>query len=195
MLGWMLKRGENAPDAADEQGAYLSIHQSSSIARHLQILTTGFGLDTTSLDQPDTPAPVFAARAIRSALFGTVAPSSDETLHKGSHEETSKQTATSFNGPDTPSKPQGILLTPGTGTSRRKRVSFGRDIGSRSKPNSKDERIVPITSENRGKALSAAKNIVTDDGTQKQVLKLLKETHLTTGRRQTKRTTAPMISL
>lgn len=32
---------------------------------------------------------------------------------------------------DSPSKPQGILLTPGTGTSRRKRVSFGREV----KPN------------------------------------------------------------
>lgn len=29
---------------------------------------------------------------------------------------------------ESPSKPQGILLTPGTGTSRRKRVSFGREV-------------------------------------------------------------------
>lgn len=29
---------------------------------------------------------------------------------------------------ESPTKPQGILLTPGTGTSRRKRVSFGRDV-------------------------------------------------------------------
>lgn len=32
---------------------------------------------------------------------------------------------------ESPTRPQGILLTPGTGTSRRKRVSFGRDV----KPN------------------------------------------------------------
>jgi hypothetical protein len=30
---------------------------------------------------------------------------------------------------DTPTKPPGILLTPGTGTTRRKRVSFGHDVG------------------------------------------------------------------
>ena len=32
-------------------------------------------------------------------------------------------------------KPQGILLTPGTGTSKRKRVSFGHDVHGRSKTN------------------------------------------------------------
>jgi hypothetical protein len=31
----------------------------------------------------------------------------------------------------TPSKPQGILLTPGTGTTRRKRVSFGHEVPSK----------------------------------------------------------------
>lgn len=31
---------------------------------------------------------------------------------------------------ESPTKPQGILLTPGTATSRRKRVSFGRDVKS-----------------------------------------------------------------
>lgn len=41
--------------------------------------------------------------------------------------KTSQTNARSY---ESPSKPQGILLTPGTGTSRRKRVSFGRDVPS-----------------------------------------------------------------
>ncbi|KAI9149412.1 hypothetical protein HJFPF1_11464 [Paramyrothecium foliicola] len=104
MLGWMLKRGENAPVAATE------------------------GADTTEIDQPDTPAPVFAARALKSALFGTPArptPARPVSIN-------SRRTSTfgEPNGSNTPPRPQGILLTPGTGTSRRKRVSFGHEVTS-----------------------------------------------------------------
>ncbi|KFA77752.1 hypothetical protein S40288_00458 [Stachybotrys chartarum IBT 40288] len=104
MLGWMLKRGENAPLPGDVA-------------------------DTTDYDQPDTPAPVFAARALRSALFGTPAPPCNDPTNP-----TEKTSANEYMLPEnTPSKPQGILLTPGTGTSRPKRVSFGRDV-SKAKP-------------------------------------------------------------
>lgn len=75
--------------------------------------------DTTQADIPDTPAPVFAARAFKSALFGTPR-----------EEPRTRQTRASVSTDQgTPiSKPQGILLTPGTGTSRPKRVSFGREV-------------------------------------------------------------------
>ncbi|ODA79872.1 hypothetical protein RJ55_05469 [Drechmeria coniospora] len=114
MLGWMLKRGENAPTA--DAG------------------------ETTLLDQPDTPAPVFAARAFKSALFGTPAPSTDETRQPQGNMATRKASMASDPSSSTPSKPAGILLTPGTGTSRRKRVSFGRDLPATSKSTAKNDK-------------------------------------------------------
>lgn len=39
----------------------------------------------------------------------------------------------------TPQRPQGILLTPGTGTTRRKRVSFGQDVKKNANPNKEPE--------------------------------------------------------
>ncbi|POR37935.1 Uncharacterized protein TPAR_01863 [Tolypocladium paradoxum] len=112
MLGWML-RGEKAPDA--DAG------------------------DTTQLDQPDTPAPVFAARAFRSALFGTPAAANGESRSNQEKMATSKGSATLERGSGTPSKPPGILLTPGTGTSRRKRVSFGHDVAGITRAGPKSE--------------------------------------------------------
>ncbi|KAL7795441.1 spindle pole body formation-associated domain-containing protein [Trichoderma ceciliae] len=109
MLGWVLGRGDNAPDAVD---------------------TGGFRLDTTILDQPDTPAPVFAARAFKSALFGT--PIRDAQRASRDRTKAAKSAIiTTEQGSETPLKPQGILLTPGTGTSRRKRVSFNHDIATK----------------------------------------------------------------
>ncbi|KAL7955312.1 spindle pole body formation-associated domain-containing protein [Trichoderma compactum] len=104
MLGWMLGRGDNAPDAAD------------------------IG-DTTLLDQPDTPGPVFAARSFKSALFGTPIRESHRVLRDRAKAAKSTTMAVD-NGLDTPLKPQGILLTPGTGTSRPKRVSFNHDLAT-----------------------------------------------------------------
>lgn len=67
---------------------------------------------------------MFAARAFKTALFGT-APRPEEPRVS----EKPKQTVPSDFGSTTPPpKPTGILLTPGTGTSRPKRVSFGRDV-------------------------------------------------------------------
>lgn len=95
-----------------------------------------FPKDDTFVDQPDTPAPVFAARAFRRAIFGTPAPPTKEAPKKvtaktvaAKPEKVSvKPASTDKQTYDSPSKPQGILLTPGTGTSRRKRVSFGREV-------------------------------------------------------------------
>ncbi|KAI1853731.1 hypothetical protein JX266_001715 [Neoarthrinium moseri] len=108
MLGWALKKGiqsaTGATNAPPEEG------------------------DTTQIDVPDTPAPVFAARAIRHAIFGTPAPAKDGPPSDP------RRDATDATGPDaamkdsrSPAKPTGILLTPGTATARRKRVSFDQD--------------------------------------------------------------------
>jgi hypothetical protein len=110
MLGWMLKRGENAPVANPD------------------------GADTTEIEQPDTPAPVFAACALKSAFFGTPARPDPPRLVKNKPDTTSTAPVMQEDietGSSTPLRPQGILLTPGTGASRRKRVSFGRDVVSK----------------------------------------------------------------
>ena len=89
-----------------------------------QLLT--FLLDDTQIEQPDTPAPVFAVRALKTALFGTPAPR-ERTLTK---EKAQQQSGNLMNaqGGASPTKLPGILLTPGTATTRRKRVSFGHGV-------------------------------------------------------------------
>ncbi|KAI8950786.1 spindle pole body formation-associated protein-domain-containing protein [Xylaria longipes] len=116
MLGWALKKGF--------QGA-----------TGLRDAPEGGG-DTTQIDGPDTPAPVFAARAIRNAIWGQPAttegqpavtkPNKTERVEPAPY----AAAATSAVPTDTrsPTKLNSILLTPGTGASRRKRVSFGRDV-------------------------------------------------------------------
>lgn len=85
--------------------------------------------DTTQIDLPDTPAPVFAVRAIKTALFGTPAPRDRRAASKITKEKTTQPNGNPAPAPEnSPAKPAGILLTPGTGTTRRKRVSFGRDV-------------------------------------------------------------------
>ncbi|KAJ4425284.1 hypothetical protein N0V82_000094 [Gnomoniopsis sp. IMI 355080] len=113
MLGWALNKATgNAPNAPPAPGP-----------------------DDTFVDQPDTPAPVFAARAFKRAIFGTPAPPNKDapkTQTRAADAKADKAalrpTIPDNKAYDSPSKPQGILLTPGTGTSRRKRVSFGREI-------------------------------------------------------------------
>ncbi|KAI1809458.1 hypothetical protein GGS20DRAFT_298548 [Poronia punctata] len=114
MLGWALKKGfqgatglRDAPECGD---------------------------DTTQLDVPDTPAPVFAARAIKNAIWGESMPEANPPAKmKSSEKGPTTHTQEDAGGAvpiDTrsPAKLNSILLTPGTGTSRRKRVSFGRDV-------------------------------------------------------------------
>ncbi|KAK3997541.1 putative urease accessory protein UreF-like protein [Cladorrhinum sp. PSN332] len=105
MISWALKRNsDNARDATAGGGG---------------------GEDTTQLDIPDTPAPVFAVRALKTALFGSPAQRERKAaMNKKKNSKLAHQNSV----PISPPRPPGILLTPGTGTSRRKRVSFGHDV-------------------------------------------------------------------
>lgn len=109
MLGWALKKGfQGATGAKDASGG---------------------NEDTTQFEAPDTPAPVFAARAFRNALFGTSR--SETTSSKYTKNKNDNSTPNDLTSPtkQSPSKqPTSILLTPGTGTARRKRVSFNHDV-------------------------------------------------------------------
>lgn len=105
-------------------------HDPTSRAEHSQELAD----DTAQIDVPDTPAPVFAVRALKTALFGTPAPKDRRPASKPSNDKPTQPTAIPTQPSDkSPVKPTGILLTPGTGTTRRKRVSFNHDVkaGSR----------------------------------------------------------------
>ncbi|OAA64440.1 urease accessory protein [Niveomyces insectorum RCEF 264] len=136
MLGWVLKRGLEGGQGASNEA------------------------DDTRFEQPDTPGPVFAARAFKSALFGTPArpdKSDDKEQPTTVNPEVGKPVSAAgtrnaglrtlqssraisaapgnttaandaIDGGSTPAPLQGILLTPGTATSRRKRVSFGHDV-------------------------------------------------------------------
>ncbi|EME42825.1 hypothetical protein DOTSEDRAFT_80429 [Dothistroma septosporum NZE10] len=105
--------------------------------------STGF------VEPPETPAPVFAVRAFKHAIFGTPG-TVQRPLRRHSEDETARrkhnarpgmlrpksatETAT-LNGYEPaiedeplPSPTKGILLTPGTATIRRKTVSFGDNV-------------------------------------------------------------------
>lgn len=88
--------------------------------------------DDTLYDQPDTPAPLFAVRAFKTAIFGTPAARSYQTNEESTTMIDKKPAPvvapapSSFQSPAP--KPNGILLTPGTGTTRRKSVSFRHDV-------------------------------------------------------------------
>lgn len=85
-------------------------------------------------EPPETPAPVFAARALKSAIFGTPAPP-DDTIFENETEENNdtvvipgKESTKAQPRSMSPVKPPGILLTPGTASTRRKTVSFGNEV-------------------------------------------------------------------
>ncbi|ETS79887.1 hypothetical protein PFICI_07416 [Pestalotiopsis fici W106-1] len=127
MLGWALKKGvqgatgaRNAPP--DEGKAEPRIHNIVSP------VFADFPGDTTQIEVPDTPAPVFAARAIRRAIFGTPAPPKENFPEPVGTITDDKADDAPLRDSRSPVKPTGILLTPGTATARRKRVSFGRDV-------------------------------------------------------------------
>ncbi|GKT49170.1 uncharacterized protein ColSpa_09351 [Colletotrichum spaethianum] len=123
MLGWVLRRGLEGASGGNRANAGKEIPRNVLVAFHdFSNLVTD---DTTQIEQPDTPAPIFAARALKSAIFGTPArPDDDNTANMAHRKDADDSDAESR----TPLRPQGILLTPGTGTSRRKRVSFGHDV-------------------------------------------------------------------
>ncbi|OBT52741.1 hypothetical protein VE04_08062 [Pseudogymnoascus sp. 24MN13] len=87
-------------------------------------------------EPPETPAPVFAARAFKSALFGTPAPASDDTYFEQIAKSTNMPAPKQNLRTDISSPSKGILMTPGTARSR-KSVSFGATVKDKeTKPNS-----------------------------------------------------------
>ena len=89
--------------------------------------------DEEYAEPPETPAPVFAVRALKSAVWGTPAPPEDETVYeleekRKEENKTRKQVKLADIGGISPTKPTGILLTPGIGATRRKNVVFGTEV-------------------------------------------------------------------
>ncbi|KAF4547975.1 Hypothetical protein D9617_33g038390 [Elsinoe fawcettii] len=88
--------------------------------------------DTTFTDNPDTPAHVFAARAFQYRLWGT--PKPQDTVAQSRARPDSYYAgddALPMGVPSSPSKKNGILMTPGTANLRRsKTVSFGAQKGA-----------------------------------------------------------------
>lgn len=112
---------------------------------------------TGYIDPPQTPAPVFAVRAFKQALFGT--PQTQQQPPKARRHSVAEQNrprnveqpqrqarprmdrprsasdAVTFARPDTRAPPEpigsptkGILMTPGTAAARKKNVTFGNDV-------------------------------------------------------------------
>lgn len=139
MLDWM--KGNEGPEAT---GCLSSPYTSTTSLTRLCSDTSKF------LEPPETPAPVFAIRAFKSALFGTPGAEeekdqtsdlkkpvqsrskSDSTnsipipVPAQSEKEDPKQDDTLFNPTGSPTK--SILVTPGTISNRRKTVSFGDGV-------------------------------------------------------------------
>lgn len=87
---------------------------------------TFFSDTHTDDNDPETPAPLFAVRAFKQALFGTPKPSTTRLRHTAA--TTWQDRARDDVELLSPTK-RGILLTPGTGsTARRKTVTFGRQL-------------------------------------------------------------------
>ncbi|KAL9592345.1 MAG: hypothetical protein Q9179_006812 [Wetmoreana sp. 5 TL-2023] len=120
-------------------------------------------------EPPETPAPVFAVRAFKTALFGTPHPNQNDGIvieEKTSPEKPSKpkhSPRAKFTTPKignnlhaaralktTPlmSPAKSILVTPGTAATRRKTVSFGNlDIGGGVKPEQSKDVLHPTNTE------------------------------------------------
>ncbi|KAA8647629.1 uncharacterized protein ATNIH1004_006323 [Aspergillus tanneri] len=107
-----------------------------------------------ALEPPETPAPVFAIRAFKSALFGTPGADDDENSQQGpitknpaasvrQDDVDSQKLLATGNGTNAPmataadvytavnamaSPTKSILVTPGTASNRRKTVSFGESV-------------------------------------------------------------------
>ncbi|GAB7346516.1 hypothetical protein MBLNU457_5202t1 [Dothideomycetes sp. NU457] len=82
---------------------------------------------STIIDQPDTPAHLFAARAFKYSLFGT--PKPEEQKRTRIQARVTEDQSFTCEPLLSPSKPGGILLTPGTTNLRRtKSVTFGAQV-------------------------------------------------------------------
>lgn len=141
MLGWFT--GPSRPP--DAQGLRSGMSPMSCCLAHTYF---NLGDSPSNIDEgPETPAPIFAVRAFKSALFGTprldhdalATPTSTPADHRaGKKERAGRITKTpkvkQLIEEEPVTKPRtvslmspgkGILLTPGTGAARRKNVSFG----------------------------------------------------------------------
>ena len=82
---------------------------------------------STIIDQPDTPAHLFAARAFKYSIFGT--PKPEEQKRARIQTRVTEDQSFTCEPLLSPSKPGGILLTPGTTNLRRtKSVTFGAQV-------------------------------------------------------------------
>ncbi|KAG9244799.1 spindle pole body formation-associated protein-domain-containing protein [Calycina marina] len=84
-------------------------------------------------EAPETPAPVFVLRAVKSAVWGTPAPTEDEIYREADDQKkgdqiVKKNAKTVASKIPSPKKPSGILMTPGTVARRRKNVVFGNEV-------------------------------------------------------------------
>jgi hypothetical protein len=96
-------------------------------------------VDDTCIEPPETPAPVFAVRAVKHAIFGTPQPPPTvvPTRLAKKRKEVEKVDAVDIPAPlvaseteaasYSPTK-QGILLTPGTVRGKKKEVTFGSQV-------------------------------------------------------------------
>lgn len=87
--------------------------------------------DDSEHEPPNTPAPVFAARALKSAIFGTPTPLDKDPVDGVENELAPPHGNAPMESQPldvSPVKPPGILLTPGTATSKRKTVTFGTEV-------------------------------------------------------------------
>ncbi|KAL8909582.1 MAG: hypothetical protein Q9207_000080 [Kuettlingeria erythrocarpa] len=142
MLGWLNGAGQRASYQGPKDCTRLSI---SLDAAWLNLSVTDSGDSSYVGESPETPAPVFAVRAFKTALFGTPHPSqNDEATEKTASPEHAGKTKHSPRAKITTPKigtkshaaraqrstplmspAKGILVTPGTTAGRRKTVSFG----------------------------------------------------------------------
>ncbi len=108
--------------------------------------------EISHIEPPETPAPVFAVRAFKQALFGTPQPVDNDTkkavagdaagtnVTKDLRKTATSRTASQEDAfdpiklPASPTKPTGILMTPGTVAARRKTVSFGAQVLDNERP-------------------------------------------------------------
>lgn len=133
--------------------------------------------ETLLEDPPETPAPMFAVRAFKSAIFGTPHPAQPVLPSNHSLKQSDQIPPP---GPPAPAEPlkmvhpeprigdikrnlnleafvsptKGILLTPGTGAARRKNVTF-RGINSDEKSEAKESRKVDLPGNTKTKAPSS----------------------------------------
>jgi len=141
MLDW-LSTNRDVPEGKDISPAT----RYASIEDHELLIRTLLDDDNAIADDaPTTPGPVFAARAFKHLIWGTPAPEEIARQRPHARRSTSEPNKTAQTPPrrtasesakggslgePSPGKQRGILLTPGTGaTRRRKEVSWeGRDI-------------------------------------------------------------------